>query len=86
MYDKMLEEDIRDYRKNIANTIYIQPYSNDIKKLLKCRTKDKLYFLKYMITNNIIQKELYDELYERVKTDYNTAYKCIIGLISVNEL
>lgn len=32
MYDKMLEEDIREYRKNITNTVYNQPFFADIKK------------------------------------------------------
>ena len=86
MYDKMLETDIKEYRKNITNTVYTQPYFADIKKILNNRTNDKLYFLKYLLTNNLIENNLYDELFQRVKSDYNLAYKCAMGLISVNEL
>lgn len=86
MYDKILEDNIRDYRKNITNTIYTQLYFNDFKRILNNRTNDKLYFLKYLLTNNLIENNLYDELFQRVKSDYNLAYKCAMGLISVNEL
>ena len=82
----MLETDIKEYRKNITNTVYTQPYFDDIKKILNNRTNDKLYLLEYMITNNLIENNLYDELFQRVKSDYNLAYKCAMGLISVNEL
>ena len=78
MYDKMLETDIKEYRKNITNTVYTQPYFADIKKILNNRTNDKLYFLNYLFTNNLIEAELFEDLYEKVKEDYNTAYKCAI--------
>ena len=78
MYDKILENNIRDYRKNITHTIYTQLYFDDFKRILNNRTNDKLYFLNYLFTNNIIEAELFEDLYEKVKEDYNTAYKCAI--------
>lgn len=79
MYDEMLRQDLISYKASITNINDIPQLTKDINKILNRRTNDKIFFIKMLLTDNIIGKTLYDELYSRIQNDYKKASLYIRG-------
>ena len=82
MYDKSLKADLQDFRLSGIDNIYtLGEEYNNIRKIVKNRTKEKTIFLEYLFDNNIIDKDLQQELQERVQNDYKLAQLYLMGLV-----
>lgn len=82
MYDKSLKADLQDFRLSGLDNIYtLGEEYNNIRKIVKNRTKEKTIFLEYLFDNNIIDKNLQQELQERVQNDYRLAQLYLMGLV-----
>lgn len=82
MYDKCLKDDLQDFRLSGIDNIYkLEEEYNNIRKIVKNRTKEKTIFLEYLFDNNIIDKDLQQELQERVQNDYKLAQLYLMGLV-----
>ena len=82
MYDKSLKADLQDFRLSGIDNIYtLGEEYNNIRKIVKNRTKEKTIFLEYLFDNNIIDKNLQQELQERVQNDYRLAQLYLMGLV-----
>lgn len=82
MYDKSLKADLQDFRLSGLDNIYtLGEEYNNIRKIVKNRTREKIDFLNYLTNNNIIDKDLQQELQERVQNDYKLAQLYLMGLV-----
>lgn len=79
MYDPILLEDLKSFKTGTDNIYELQNRYRDIIKIIKNRTKDKLYFLQLMKEYNIVDTDVYNELLERVETDYKLSLLYLIG-------
>lgn len=79
MYDKELYSDLISYKASITNINYIPELTKDINKILNRRTNDKIFFIKMLLSDNVIDKTLYAELYKRIQDDYKKAILYIRG-------
>lgn len=79
MYDKELYNDLISYKASITNINDILELTKQINKIINCRTRDKMYFIKILLADNVIGKALYDELYMRIQNDYKRAHLYIRG-------
>ena len=60
MYDKMLMQDVRDFKTG-ADNIYETAYRYvTIKKIIKNRTKDKKWMVGTLLANNLIDQKFYN--------------------------
>ena len=80
MYDVILLEDLKSFKTGADNIYELQNRYRDIIKIIKSRTKDKLYFLQLIQEYNKIDTDLYNELLERVKSDYRLSFLYLIGM------
>ena len=55
---------------------------NNIRKIVKNRTREKIDFLNYLTNNNIIDKDLRQELQERVQNDFKLAQLYLMGIVT----
>ena len=86
MYDKMLMQDILDFKTG-ADNIYEMKYRYaNIQKSIKRRTYDKKWFAEYLMVNNLINLKIYNELIRRVKSDYTKSLQFVMGFITKEEL
>ena len=53
-------------------------------EIIKNRTIEKLNVLELLLSHKIIDEAFYTELSERVKSDYNTSYLYLLGLVSLD--
>ena len=79
MYDPILLEDLKSFKTGTDNIYELQNRYRDIIKIIKNRTKDKLYFLQLMQEYNIVDTDVYNELLERVQYDYKLSFLYLIG-------
>ena len=86
MYDKSLMQDLKEFKIGAYTIDDIQYRYENINKIVKNRTKEKMDFLKYMIEINVINNELYEELVSRVESDYKISNLYIMGMISELDL
>ena len=82
MYDKILMQDVIDFKRGSDNIYDIQYRYKWIAKVIKNRTKEKIDILKMYLGNNTITQEEYDEYFERAKSDYKTSFLYVMGLIT----
>ena len=86
MYDMSLYADVVEFKSRLDN-IYTLKYEYDyINKVIENRTKDKLWFLNYVLEKNIIDNDCYEKLRRIVESDYKKSKLFVIGFISKNEL
>ena len=52
-----------------------------INKIIANRTKEKMNLLKLLLDYKIINADDYNELFDRVQSDYKISYLYIMGLI-----
>lgn len=81
MFDKHLLQDLKDFKTGSESIYDLQYRYLDIRKIVKNRTKEKLNLLKLFLDYNIIDINFYNELFERVQSDYRNSYLYIMGLI-----
>lgn len=82
LYDKCLKADLQDFRLSVVDNIYtLEEVYNNIRKIVKNRTKEKTIFLEYLFDNNIIDKDLQQELLGRVQNDFRLAQLYLMGLV-----
>ena len=83
MYDVILLEDLKSFKTGTDNIYELQNRYRDIIKIIKNRTKDKLYFLQLMQEYNIVDTDVYNELLERVQSDYRLSFLYLIGRVQL---
>ena len=79
MFDIGLKEELLSLKKsntNINNLFYI---NNKMRQIIKCRTKDKIDLLNYLLNNNLIDLEKYKEYCQYIKHDFIAANNYILG-------
>ena len=54
-----------------------------MKKIIKCRTKDKIEFLNFLLAYNVIDDGLSQELSERAKSDFKKSNLYLLGLCQI---
>ena len=82
LYDKCLKADLQDFRLSGIDNIYtLGEEYNNIRKIVKNRTREKIDFLNYLTNNNIIDKDLQQELLGRVQNDFRLAQLYLMGLV-----
>lgn len=79
MYDVILLEDLKSFKTGADNIYELQNRYRDIIKIIKNRTKDKLYFLQLMQEYNVVDTNVYNELLVRVQSDYRLSFLYLIG-------
>lgn len=83
MYDIVLLEDLKKFKQGADNIYELQYRYEDIVKIIKNRTLEKVNLLNYLLSNNVIDRELYNELMTRTKSDYNKSHLYLCGLITL---
>ena len=83
MYDVILLEDLKSFKTGTDNIYELQNRYRDIIKIIKNRTKDKLYFLQLIQEYNIVDTNVYNELLERVQSDYRLSFLYLIGRVQL---
>lgn len=84
MYDLSLKEDLKEFKRGSESIYELRFRYNNIFRIIKNRTIEKLNVLELLLSNKIIDEEFYAELSERVKSDYNTSHLYLIGLASLD--
>ena len=79
MYDLILRDDLKNFKRGADNIYELKCRYRDIIKIIKNRTKDKLDFLKMMVEYDVINADLYNELLLRAKSDYKLSFIYLIG-------
>lgn len=79
-------DDLKSYRYNLDNINELPHRYNDMKNVIKCRTLDKLYLLKWLYSENIIDKLQYKEYMQIARNDCKMALLCIMGILTVTDL
>ena len=79
MYDLILRDDLKNFKRGADNIYNLKARYRDIIKIIKNRTKNKLYFLQLMQEYNIVDTNVYNELLVRVQSDYRLSFLYLIG-------
>lgn len=82
VYDKSLKMDLQEFKISIDNIYALGEAYNNIRKIVKNRTKEKIIFLEYLFDSNIIDKDLQQELLGRVQNDFKLAQLYLMGIIT----
>lgn len=80
LFDKHLLQDLKDFKTGSESIYDLQYRYSNIRKIVKNRTKEKLNLLKLFLDYNIIDINFYNELFERVQSDYKNSILYIMGL------
>ena len=83
MYDLILRDDLKNFKRGADNIYNLKARYRDIIKIIKNRTKNKLYFLQLMQEYNIVDTNVYNELLERVQSDYRLSFLYLIGRVQL---
>jgi hypothetical protein len=86
MYDRLLCEDLKNFKTGAENVYEVKYRYDYINKVIANRTKEKMYFLNYILKHHIIDCDYYKELLNIVKFDYRMSKLYVLGLISEYEL
>ena len=82
VYDKSLKMDLQEFKISIDNIYALGEAYNNIRKIVKNRTKEKIIFLEYLFDSNIIDKDLQQELLGRVQNDFKLAPLYLMGIVT----
>ena len=83
MYDVILLENLKSFKTGADNIYELQNRYRDIIKIIKNRTKDKLYLLHLMKEYNFVDIDVYNELLKRVQYDYKSSLLYLIGRVQL---
>ena len=86
MFDLKLLEDVKNFKIGADNIFEIGARYNEIKKIIKNRTKEKIVFLNYVLENNIVDYYTYKVFLKIALRDYIESKLVVAGLISVEQL
>lgn len=81
MYDKILLEDLKDFKRGSENIYDLQFKYAEIRKIIANRTNEKVNLLKLFLYYEIIDADCYDELLERIRSDYKYSQLYLMGYI-----
>lgn len=81
MFDKFLLEDLKEFKLGADNIYDLQFRYANIRKIIKNRTKEKMNLLKLFLDYKIINTDDYNELFNRIQSDYKISYLYIMGFI-----
>lgn len=81
MYDVILKNDLLNFRK-AENIDSLKFNRKEMQKIIKCRTRDKIDLVNFLLLYNAIDYECYKELLERTKSDFRKANLYLMGLCS----
>lgn len=84
MYDVCLMNDLKEFKRGSDNIYELQFRYETIYKIIKNRTLEKVNLLKLLLSEKIIDDEFYEELSERVRSDYNISHLYLMGLVSLD--
>lgn len=80
MYDIILREDLINLNNGAYTVDDMEFRSTEMKKIIKCRTADKISLLNFLQTYNLIDNEYYQELLKRAESDFRKANLYLLGL------
>ena len=83
MYDTILKEDLISLKSEATNINVNNYIYDEMRKLLKCRTEDKISLINYLFSNNIIDDVFYNELYSIIEKDFNKGKIYINGFCTI---
>lgn len=83
MYDMILREDLLNLNKGAYTIEDVNFRNTEMKKIIKCRTKDKIEFLKFLLSYNVIDDGFYQELLEKAKSDFKKSNLYLLGLCQI---
>ena len=83
MYDVELREELLNFKKGIHNINTLNYLKKDMKKIIKCRTQDKIDLLNYLLNIDLIGIDTYTEFLQHTKSDFLLANKYVLGLCSI---
>lgn len=82
MFDIILKNDLLNLNRT-DNINALNFNRKEMKKIIKCRTQDKIEFLNFLLSYNVIDYDFYQELLERAKNDFKKANLYLMGLCSI---
>lgn len=82
MFDVILRDDLLNLNKadNINNLTFNR---KEMRKIIKCRTADKIAILNFLQTYNLIDDDCYRDLLQRTESDYRKANLYLVGLCNI---
>lgn len=82
MYDVILRNDLLNLNK--ADNINDLSFNHkEMKKIIKCRTQDKISLINFLLSYNVIDGDYYQELLKRIQSDYKRANLYLLGLCNI---
>jgi len=86
MYDLILLDDLKSYKHKLDNIYEVEYRYKYMLKVIKCRTKDKFDHINWAYSNNLIDKNQYEEFESMINSDYKNALLYLSGKISISDL
>ena len=83
MFDSILRDDLLTLRTGCYCSDDAIFRHNQMKKIIRCRTEDKINLLRYLLTNGIINKQIYNECLLRTEHDYRKANLYLINMCEI---
>lgn len=74
MYDQILLNDLKSYKHNLDNITELEYRKQHMQKVIKCRTQDKIYLLKYLYYANHIDILEYKKYMQIAEDDFKKQY------------
>lgn len=82
MFDRCLLEDLKEFKYGSDSIYELESRYENIRKIVVNRTKEKINLLKLWLSYKIINDDMYNELMQRVESDYKISNLYIIGFIT----
>lgn len=82
MYDVILRNDLINLNKT-QNINDLHFNRNEMRRLISCRTQDKLSLLKFLLSCDAIDYECYQECVKHTENDFKLATKYSLGLCNI---
>lgn len=83
MYDTVLREDLLNLNKGAYRINDVEYNIIEMKKIIKCRTRDKMDLLNYLLESKIIDYYYYKELLQIVESDFKRGNLYLMGLCQI---
>lgn len=82
MFDVILRNDLLNLNK-VDNINDLSFNRKEMRKIIKCRTADKISLLNYLLSYNVIDDDCYRELLQRTESDCRKANLYLLGLYNI---
>lgn len=83
MYDVELREELLNFKKGIHNINTLNYLKKEMKKIIKCRTQDKIDLLNYLLNIDLIDFYMYKKCLQYTQDDFVIANRYLLGLCSI---